>query len=301
LSGTPPPPEIVVVGSINQDYLLRVDHRPGPGETVGNATLVVSGGGKGANQAVAAAAYGVATALVARLGDDPSAETLARELAAAGVDLRWMKSTPGTESGAAFITVTPDGENQIVVAPGANARLGAPDIAAAAEVIAQARVLLLQLEIRLDTVEAAVTQAGPSTSVVLNAAPASPLPSAIRRRVDVLVVNQHEAATLLGTTEPDAWAASEALRADGTHTVIVTAGAAGATTATAGRTWHQPAPPAQVVDTTGAGDAFVGALAARLAATTGRPPDYPTLHEAVAEAVRAASRSVGRVGARTLR
>jgi ribokinase len=181
---------VVVVGSINEDYLLQVDRRPAPGETVGNAVLVTADGGKGANQAVAAAAAGARTVLVARVGDDRRGRELVAGLEAAGVDTRWVGRSAGVRSGAAFVVVTPDGENQIVVAPGANARLFPRDVEGAATVVGEAGVLVLQLEVSTDTVETAASLAGPDTTVVLNASPVAPVPGPVLRRVDVLVVNE---------------------------------------------------------------------------------------------------------------
>lgn len=287
----PADPLVVVVGSVNQDYLVRVPRRPDAGETVTGAELTISGGGKGANQAVAAARRAVPTALVARVGADPSGESAVAELAAAGVDTRWIRPTPGAATGSAFITVTPDGENQIIVASGANARLDDRDVAAAYPALAAARVVLFQLEIPPAAVVAGVQTVPAGTKVVLNAAPAVPVPAAVMARVDVLVVNQHEAAALL-TNPPTAPAASAtALRGLGPGTVIVTLGAGGAVVATADGAWTEPAPPREVLDSTGAGDVFTGALAAGLARAV-------PLRRAVAEAVTAASDAVTRIGAR---
>lgn len=289
---------VVVVGSINEDYVLRVDRRPAPGETVGNATLVTADGGKGANQAVAAATHGARTALVGRVGDDLRGGNLIAGLQAAGVDTRWVSRTAGVRSGAAFVVVTPDGENEIVVAPGANAQLLPDDVDRASPVISDTSLLVLQLEISVDTVAAAAFRAGPSTTVVLNAAPASVVPGPVLQRVDVLVVNEREAALLLGQDHIDAAGAARSLLRAGPAAVVVTTGASGATVASAGETWLEPAPPARVVDTTGAGDVLVGVLAAELSRRSTRRPDVWVLRHAVSSAVRAASESVSQVGAR---
>ena len=288
----------MVVGSVNLDYLVRVPRRPGPGETVTGTELTISGGGKGANQAFASARRGAPTALIARVGDDPSGRAAVAELAAAGVDTRWIRPTAGVPTGSAFITVTPDGENQIVVASGANARLDDRDVAAAYPAIAAARVLLVQLEIPPATVADAVRTAPSTTTVVLNAAPAQSLPPELLERVDVLVVNQHEAATLLAAAPAAIDTMAVGLRALGPAVVIVTCGAAGTVVATGDGTWSEPAPPTEVVDATGAGDVFAGTLAAALAQPGGRRPRSAVLRPAVAEAVAAASESVSRIGAR---
>jgi ribokinase len=294
-------PNVVVIGSINEDYVVEVARRPTAGETIGDATYGTSDGGKGANQAVAAASQGAIVALVARVGDDLTGEALVRGLEAAGVETSWVRRSPGEKSGAAFVTVTPDGENTIVVAPGANALLGATDIRWASGAFREARVIVLQLETSIDAVAAAVARADRSTTVVLNAAPVRPVPSATLRRVDVLVVNENEAATLLGGGDWDTHTALGALLALGPAAVIITLGAAGAAVATnSGARWHETAPPTKVVDTTGAGDMFIGVLAAALAASPHGQPDQATLRRAVEMAVTSASGSVGQRGARSL-
>jgi ribokinase len=294
------PPDVVVIGSINTDYVVRVDRRPTAGETIGGATFDSFDGGKGANQAVAAASKGAIVALVARVGEDLAGEALLAGLEAAGVETSWVRRSPGETSGAAFVTVTPDGENTIVVAPGANASLGESDIHWAEGAFRRARVIALQLEIGLDAVVAAVASANRSTTVVLNAAPARPVPSATLRRVDVLIVNEREAAMLLGGDDRDPRIALDALLELGPGAVIITLGANGAAVATSsGERWHVPAPPTKVVDTTGAGDTFVGVLAAALS-TSDERSDPATLRDAVEVAVAAASRSVGQRGARAL-
>jgi ribokinase len=295
------PPNVVVVGSINEDYVLQVARRPMAGETVGDAILQTSDGGKGANQAVAAASQGAIVALVARVGDDPVGEALIQGLEAADVETSWVRRSPGERSGAAFVTVTPDGENTIIVAPGANALLSANDIKWASSAFREARVLVSQLEAGLDAVVAAIARAGRSTTVVLNASPARPVPSTTLARVDVLIVNEHEAATLLGGGDWDTRIALDALLEFGPAAVIITLGAEGAAVATSsGARWHVPALPTKVVDTTGAGDAFVGVLAAALAASPRGRPEEAVLRDAVQMAVAAASLSVGQRGARVL-
>ncbi len=295
-------PEIVVVGSVNRDYVLRVAVRPSPGETVGGAELVMSDGGKGANQAVAAAGAGRSVCLMARVGDDPESEGLVRRLTQRAVDTRWVLRSGGARCGAAFVTVTPDGENEIVVAPGANALLGRADILVrpAASAIEVADVLVLQLEIGVDVVAAAIESAGPDTTVVLNAAPAMLLPEAMLARVDVLVVNEHEALTLLGSEQTmDLTAAAFELAARGPDVVVVTLGARGSIVLvmSAQEAWCQLAERVGVVDTTGAGDVFMGTLAAALVSGE-RRPWAAQVHEAVGLATRAGSRAVSHEGAR---
>jgi len=289
-------PSVFVVGSVNQDYVLSVERRPKPGETLSGAVLALHPGGKGANQAVAAVLLGARVALLGRVGDDPAGASLRAELAARGVDTAAVGTTGGVSTGAAFITVTPDGENAIVVALGANHRLTAGDVDAVAGSIRSAAVLVAQLEVPLEVVGRAVeVAAGAATRVVLNLAPARPVPDALLARVDVLVVNAHEAGFLLGE-EVDgveaAMRAAEDLRGRGPEAVIVTLGAAGAVLAGADGPGHVPAPPANVVDTTGAGDAFVGALAAELAAGA-------SLRDAVALGVRAGAAAVQAKGAQS--
>ena len=285
---------VFVMGSINQDYVLVVDRRPGAGETVTGATLDIRPGGKGANQAVAAAVWGAAVTLLARVGDDGAGDTQRRDLSARGVDVSLVKQTAGTATGAAFITVTPDGENSVTVAPGANGMLRAADVDDAADLIAASAVLVAQLEIPLEAVAAAVKACGPHTHVLLNAAPPRPLPGPMLQRVDTLVVNEHEAASLLGAPVvgvSGAHEAAAALRADGPRTVVVTLGALGAVVCGADTTTHIRAPAVTVVDTTGAGDVFVGTLAAAVA-------DRRPLDRAVVCAVERASASVASAGAR---
>jgi ribokinase len=288
-------PSVFVIGSINQDYVLSVERRPDPGETLSGATLALHPGGKGANQAVAAALLGARVALLGRVGDDPAGASLRDGLAGHGVDTALVAITDQTPTGAAFITVTPDGENAIVVAPGANQRLAPADVDAAAGAVRSAAVLVAQLEVPVETVGRAVAVAPAATAVVLNLAPVHPVPDALLARVDVLVVNEHEAGFVLGRQVGGVDGATRAagdLRGRGPAAVVVTLGAAGAVLADAAGSAHLPAPRANVVDSTGAGDAFVGALAAELA--RGAP-----LRDAVALAVRAGAAAVQAAGAQS--
>ncbi len=285
---------VFVVGSINQDHVLVVDRRPRAGETVTGATLVTRHGGKGANQAAAAAACGVTVTLLGRVGADPAGDAQRRDLARRGVDVSLVAEVTGVATGAAFITVTPDGQNSVVVAPGANGFLAASAVEGAVRRIRDSSVLVAQLEIPLETVEKAVAVCGRQTHVLLNAAPFRALPGLLLERVDTLVVNESEAAALVGSPVvgiTGARAGAAALVARGPRTVIVTVGADGAVVADADTCSHVPAPPVPVVDTTGAGDVFVGTLAALVA-------DGQPVHDAIVIAVARASASVAFVGAR---
>ncbi|GGV24217.1 ribokinase [Actinomadura cremea] len=283
--------EVVVVGSVNADLVVGVDRRPAPGETVLGSDLVVHPGGKGANQAVAAARLGGRTGIVGRVGDDAHAGLLRDALAADGVDLAHLATTPGP-SGVALITVGPDGDNSIIVSPGANARLTPADVAAAREMIAGAAVVSFQLEVPLPAVQAAArTAAAAGGRVVLNLSPPAPVPTDLLALCDPLVVNEHEAAYLLGGAERGGPAATAAaLLQRGPRSVVVTLGADGVLVADASGTTAVPSPEVEAVDTTGAGDAFTAALCLRLARGD-------ALRDAAAYAARAGAAAVRKPGA----
>ena len=260
-------PEIAVVGSANLDLVVEVDTIPVPGETVLGGDLRRIPGGKGANQAVAAARLGRRVAMIGRLGDDDAGTTLRSAMAAAGVDTTWLLNTYATPSGTALIAVGADGDNAIVVSPGANGRLSSADVEGAAGVLAAADVVLLQLEVPLEAVSAAVRCAG--GTVVLNPAPApaSMLSLDLLDGVDVIVPNQTELATMAGHAglspigDVDPETAVALARGLPIASVVVTLGAAGAMVVTPTDATHVPAPAVTPVDTTAAGDAFCGALA----------------------------------------
>jgi ribokinase len=298
--------DLLVVGSANADLVIGVDRRPAAGETVLGTDLVTHPGGKGANQAVAAARLGARTALLARVGDDAHGSLLSDSLRTAGVDTATLL-TGGAPTGVALITVDPSGDNSIVVSPGANGRLSPEDVRAAGRLLAAARVVSLQLEIPLPTVVTVVETT--HARVVLNPSPPAPLPAEVLAACDPLVVNEHEARFLLGEEAgetPEDWAS--ALLALGPRSVVVTLGAAGALVADADGAVRIPSMRVRAVDTTGAGDAFTGALAWRLSAgddletaarfavrvgaaavtKAGAQESYPTLEEV--EAVTASAR-----------
>lgn len=266
-------PAVLVVGSLNTDLTVRTDRLPRPGETVAGSPLATLPGGKGANQAVAAARLGARVEMVGAVGADGHGEMLLGALRAAGVGTRHVRRLPGTATGSALIVVDRAGENTIVVSPGANGEL-LPEHAE--PFVAGAGVLCLCLEIPLPTVLAAA-RAGREcgTRVVLNLSPAMAVPRELLAATDVLLVNGHEAAELLGLdAEPRDWRArADDLRRAGVGEAVVTLGAAGAVVFAAdGRATAVPAPAVTAVDTTGCGDAFTGALAARLAADDGLVP-----------------------------
>ncbi|MFF7384387.1 PfkB family carbohydrate kinase [Streptomyces griseoluteus] len=257
--------DLLVVGSANADLVVGVERRPGAGETVLGGDLAVHPGGKGANQAVAAARLGARTALLARVGDDGHGRLLRDSLRSAGVDTSAVL-TGGAPTGVALITVDPSGDNSIVVSPGANARLTEGDVRA--EVLGAARVVSAQLEIPLETVAAVVRALPEGTRFVLNPSPPRPLPDDVLAACDPLVVNEHEARVLLGDGESGGDPAGRARRllALGPRSVVVTLGAKGALVCDASGVRAVPSVAVAAVDTTGAGDAFTAALAWRLGA-----------------------------------
>ncbi|MBP2475561.1 ribokinase [Crossiella equi] len=283
--------DVVVVGSANADLVTSVPRRPGAGETVLGTDLRVSPGGKGANQAVAAARLGAGVAFLGAVGDDEHGQLLLESMRSAGVRTEHVR-TPDRPTGIAHVVLTPDGENSIVVSPGANGTLTSADIDRAATVIAISTVVLVSLEVPLPAALRAVELAGEAgVRAVLNLSPPAPLTATALAALDPLVVNEHEAAWLLGAHTPDQPSdLARALLALGPRSAVVTLGSRGVAVADGEDVHLVPAPEVEAVDTTGAGDAFAGALAARLAAGE-------ELLAACQFAVRAAAVSVTRRGA----
>ena len=279
------PGTVVVVGSLNQDVIVETERRPAAGETVLGRSLSTAQGGKGGNQAAAAARAGARVAMAGCVGDDAAGEALLAGLGRAGVDTAPVRVLAGETSGTAVIVVDGAGENSIVVVAGANGRLAAADVEAA---VAGAAIVLVQLEIP----EAAVAAAARGAArLVLNASPVRALADDVLAAADPLIVNAGEAAALAeagAEADPDALAA--ALLARGARSVVVTLGADGARWTTPEGTLACPAPAVEVVDTTGAGDVFAGTLAAEL--SRGAEPE-----SALAAAVAAGAEAVGWRGA----
>jgi len=284
--------DLLVVGSANADLVIGVERRPGAGETVLGSDLAVHPGGKGANQAVAAARLGARTALLARVGDDGHGRLLMESQRAAGVDTAGVL-VGGAPTGVALITVDPSGDNSIVVSPGANGRLTPADVRAAGDLFRASRVVSTQLEIPLETVLEVARNLAPGTRLVLNPSPPQPLPAEVLAACDPLIVNEHEAKVILGDTagagdRPEDWA--RLLLEKGPRSVVVTLGGEGALVASPEGVARVPSVKVRAVDTTGAGDAFTAALAWRLGA--GEP-----LAEAAAYAARVGAVTVTREGA----
>ena len=268
---------MLVVGSLNADHAVRTRRLPGPGETVTGSDLVVAAGGKSANQAAAAALLGADVALLGRVGDDANGRLLVERVRAAGVDTSCVERLDNVATGSAIITVDDAGENCIVVSPGANGRLTAGDVVQAHDFFAGGAVLCLCLEVGLDAVHAAArVAAAAGVTVVLNPSPSADIGDDLLRLTDVLVVNEHELADLVGAQAVGAGDDSDwhrigrTLARRGPDRVVVTLGAAGAVVLDGGEpdavlVHRVPAPTVEVVDTTGCGDAFLGSLASRLA------------------------------------
>jgi ribokinase len=288
------PGKIVVVGSLNLDFVLRVSRMPAPGETMAAESSATFSGGKGANQAVACARMGARVAMVGRLGADPAGDMLRSALIAEGIDAEGVLATPESASGAAAILLTPDGQNRIIIAAGANGRVTPADVAAQSAAFEGAGLLVCQLEVPMETVAAAISAAhARGIKVLLNPAPAQALPDHLIPKIDYMVVNETEATMLTGieVTDPtSATTAAAELRRQGARTVIVTLGAGGVLYGGDFGATHLNALPAKVVDTTAAGDSFIGGFAAGL--TEGM-----ALSDAVMLGLSAARICVGREGA----
>ena len=285
---------VIVAGSINMDVVATAERHPRIGETVAGRSVDFFPGGKGANQAVAAAKLGAATTLVGRLGQDAFGQQLRAFLAAQGVDLSFVHDTPGTPSGTALITVA-NADNTIVVVPGANGMVGSDDVVSVP--LASGDVAISQFEIPLAAISAFFTRArAAGARTILNPAPMQEFDQTLRTLVDILVLNETELGTLakMDLRETDETArfveAARSLQTRRDQTICVTLGKRGALVLVDGEPLIVPGHAVSAVDTTGAGDCFVGALAAQLA-------EGISLRQAMGYANAAASICVQRMGA----
>ncbi|MFD2370686.1 ribokinase [Brevibacillus sp. GCM10020057] len=285
-------PQVVVIGSLNMDLVVEADRPPQMGETVHGNNVHFIPGGKGANQAVASARLGAKTAMIGAVGADAFGKELLQALKQEGIDVDGVKTVPDMHTGVASIVLS-QGDNQIIVVAGANGKVTAEDIDRHRDWIAQADVVLLQLEIPLETVMHAASKAKElGKMVVLNPAPARALPDELLRQVDVLIPNESEL-FLLAQTDADAGLekAMQAMLQKGVTTVVTTLGAKGAAYMTAaGESGHVASYRVQVVDTTGAGDSFNAGFSCAIAGGA-------AVREAVAFATKVAALAVTRLGA----
>lgn len=287
---------ITVIGSLNIDLVVRASRIPRAGETLSGTDFKMIPGGKGANQAVAASRAGAPTRMIGCVGEDIFADTLRKSLRDAGVDVSGIQTVAGCPTGTAVIFVDDSGENRIVIIPGANGRVSIPRVEDIWPSIAQSTMLLLQHEIPLESVRYIIDRAHrEGIPVMLNAAPFYPIPEGILAQVSVLVINETEAGSLCGfpVTDPQsAIHAARAIQKNDAQTVIVTLGAMGAVLANSDFNLYQPGFSIQVVDTTAAGDTFVGGYAAALCAGKAIP-------EALHYAAGAATLAVTKLGAQS--
>lgn len=262
-------PRIVVVGSLNMDLVITVARRPAPGETLLGESFGMFIGGKGFNQAVAAARMGANVHMVGRLGRDDFGQQLLRALADEGIDSGAVTHDDAHGTGVAVPIIDAQGDNSIIVVPGANMQLSPADIERATDVIAEADAVLLQLEVPLAAVTRAAELAhAAGVRVLLNPAPARPLPDDLLRLVDILLPNESETQILTGVHVADDQSverAADALLGRGVGVVVLTLGARGALFADGAQRVRIPGYVVPVVDTTAAGDAFCGVLAVQLA------------------------------------
>ena len=288
---------IVIIGSVNMDLVLRVPRMPLPGETLAGDKFMTIPGGKGANQAVACArlaAPGTSVAMVACVGDDAFGSQMRDSITACGIDDRYIDEVAGEATGIASIMVDANAQNSIVIAAGANGRLDVERIERARPLIEQAAIVLLQLEVPMPTVIHSIELAHAlGKTVVLNPAPAQALPRELLQKIDYLILNEIEAAMLAEEQSEDIPLLARKLHALGARNVVVTLGEKGVYGSFAdGQQRHLPARKVQAVDTTAAGDTFIGGFIGAIA--QGRDQ-----FDAIAYAQAAAALSVTRVGAQT--
>lgn len=262
--------KVVVVGSLNMDLIVRMPRFPVAGETLAGHGFATAAGGKGANQAVAAARLGATVAMVGCVGDDAHGSELRAGLLAEGIDCTAVATTPGVATGIATILVDDAGQNAIVIAAGSNAEMTAERLADHDGLLATADIVIAQLEVPTATVEATLLRAHElGRTVILNPAPAvGPLPAHWYGLIDYLIPNESEAALLTGIavdSPRSARQAAEQLLACGAKRVLITLGSQGVFYADGERHLHLPVEPVVAVDTTAAGDTFVGGFAAGLA------------------------------------
>jgi ribokinase len=287
-------PSLVIVGSCNTDMVVKTNHLPVPGETIVGGNFFMNAGGKGANQAVAAQRLGGNTTFICKTGNDIFGSQALELLKQEGMNTNYIIADKINPSGVALITVDEHAENCIVVAPGANANLFPDDLTNAIKTICNASIILMQLEIPLETVNFvadAVKTNG--VKVILNPAPACQLPAALLQNTWIITPNEKEAEMLAGITITDHSSvvkAADIIRAKGVEIVIITLGAKGAFIATETMSELVPAPKVTAVDTTAGGDVFNGALAVGLS-------ENMTLTAAVLFACHAAALSVTKLGA----
>lgn len=286
--------KVLVFGSLNMDLVVCVPRMPQPGETLSAHGFFSNPGGKGANQAVACARQGGQVRLVGRVGEDGFGSQLRAAVLAQGIDADSVAATPGVGTGVAVIMVDDSAQNCIAVAPGANASVAVADAEAMRPWLSEAGLLLLQLEVPMAAVlHAAVLAKEAGVAVLLNPAPAQALPESLWPLLDILVLNETEAQLLGGLPSVDLGNAAEAaelLARRGPRHVLVTLGAQGLVWASAAGNKHFPAHQVQAVDTTGAGDTFIGAFSALLA-------EGCAMEQALAHAMCAAAICVTRPGA----
>ncbi|MFZ4262569.1 ribokinase [Sphingobacterium sp. HJSM2_6] len=285
---------IIVVGSTNMDMVVKTDHIPKPGETVLGGTFFMNPGGKGANQAVAAARLGGEVSFISKIGQDIFGRQSSKIFNDEGIDVAGLYTDENNPSGIALITVDDKGENSIVVAPGANACLHEADVNQALSKFEDGKILLVQLEIEIASVQMAIQQAkAKGITVILNPAPVNKSIIPLLSMVDMITPNIHEAETLSNHRITDlnsAFEAAKKIRALGVDVVIITMGEEGALICQADSFEHVTAPKVTAIDTTAAGDVFNGALAVALA-------EEKELIQAVNFACRAAAMAVTKMGA----
>jgi ribokinase len=287
---------IYVIGSSNTDMVVKTEKLPMPGETVIGGTFFMNPGGKGANQAVAAARLGGRVTFIARVGADLFGTQALQQFQKESIDTRFVTQDPEYPSGVALIGVDRQGENTIIVAPGSNRQLNVKDVANAFESIAEKSIILIQLEIPQETVEFAILSGKKKNcDVILNPAPVQPVDDSALRNLSIITPNETEAEMLTGIRITDLRSAGQAaqqLHQAGVPNVIITLGSKGAFVSTGSSGKLVAAPKVTAVDTTAGGDCFNGALAVALA-------EGMKIEEAVGFACQAASLSVTRMGAQS--
>lgn len=285
---------ILIVGSSNTDMVIKTQKFPSPGETILGGKFLMNAGGKGANQAVAAARTGGNVTFVGKIGNDIFGKQAVQQLKEEGINVDFVSVDEENPSGVALITVDSKGENSIVVAPGSNGTLSSSDFDKASNVLDESEYVLMQLEIPISTVEHIAQMAGKKQKkVVLNPAPAARLSDELLKNISIITPNESEAELLTGikvTDEQSALKAASLLHAKGIETVIITMGAAGAFLLSQGKHEIIRAPKVEPVDTTAAGDTFNGALVVALS-------EGKSITESIAFANKAAAISVTRIGA----